>query len=48
MTEPPADYSFTCPRCSCVGSIDEQQATGQVSIICTECDWHGYIDGRTA
>lgn len=25
-----------------MGEIDEEQRKGKVSIICTECGWHGY------
>ncbi len=37
-----------CPRCKTWGDIDADQAAGRVSLVCSECGWHGYIDGRTA
>lgn len=37
-----------CPECSTWGEIDEDQMKGAVSMICTECGWHGYIGGDSA
>lgn len=36
---------FRCPN-GHLGRIDEEQAAGDVSIICTadDCDFHGYVD----
>lgn len=36
------NYDFYCPECNKLGSIDEEQQLGQVSIICSRCGWHGY------
>lgn len=33
---------FRCPN-GHLGRIDGEQAAGDVSIICTECDFHGYV-----
>lgn len=37
-----------CPECSTWGDVDGEQLGGTVSLICSECGWHGYIDGRSA
>lgn len=37
-----------CPNCEVWGDIDEEQLAGTVSLVCPECNWHGYIDGRVA
>lgn len=37
-----------CPQCKTWADVDEEQLTGTVSLVCEICDWHGYIDGRTA
>ena len=29
-----------CPKCGSLGKIDEDQATGKVSILCSECGYH--------
>lgn len=39
---------FKCPDCGSIGRIDDEQASGQVSIICSECRWHGYVDNVKA
>ena len=31
-----------CPRCKCLGSIDEEQEEGKVSLICPICGHHYY------
>lgn len=36
-------YIFTCPA-GHIGYIDEEQAEGEVSIICDQCDFHGFVD----
>lgn len=33
-----------CSNCGALGRIDEDQAEGRVSIICSECGYH-YIKG---
>lgn len=33
-----------CPRCESLHTLDEEQAAGIVSIICTVCNWHGYAE----
>lgn len=37
-----ADSRFRCPN-GHIGIIDEEQEAGDVSIICTVCDFHGYV-----
>jgi hypothetical protein len=37
-----------CPSCDTFGDVDADQLGGSVSLICSECGWHGFIDGRTA
>ena len=34
---------FRCPGCKGLGRIDQEQADSKVSIICTQCGWHGYV-----
>lgn len=38
--------SFKCPN-GHIGLIDEEQAQGTVSIICDQCDFHGYVKDGT-
>lgn len=37
-----------CPNCGDWEDIDKDQLDGTVSMICSKCEWHGYIDGRLA
>jgi predicted RNA-binding Zn-ribbon protein involved in translation (DUF1610 family) len=37
-----------CPDCGQWADVDADQLAGDVSLVCPECGWHGYIDGRTA
>jgi hypothetical protein len=37
-----------CPACGTWGDVDADQLRGEVSLVCEICEWHGYIDGRTA
>lgn len=37
-----------CPGCDAWGDVDADQLEGRVSLVCSECDWHGYIGGNTA
>lgn len=37
---------FRCAK-GHLGRIDQEQADGKVSIICTECGWHGYVSEGT-
>lgn len=39
----PKRFMFRCPN-GHVGRIDREQAVGDVSIICRECEFHGYAD----
>ncbi len=32
----------TCPKCGIVGLMDEDQAAGDVSLVCPSCDHHYY------
>lgn len=36
------EYWFRCPKCGLLGTIDEDQAHGRVSIQCVtlDCDFH--------
>ena len=39
-------YWFRCPS-GHLGTIDQEQKEGKVSIICDQCSFHGYIsDGQ--
>ncbi len=42
MTDDEIHYWFTCPTCRLMGSIDEDQAEGRISIQCItpDCDFH--------
>jgi len=31
-----------CPKCKCLGTIDEEQESGKVSLICPTCGHHYY------
>lgn len=33
-----------CPRCNVWADADDDQLTGLVSLVCSECEWHGYVD----
>lgn len=33
-----------CPGCHQWADLDEEQAAGNVSLICENCGWHGYIN----
>jgi hypothetical protein len=37
-----------CPGCGCWGDCDGDHLAGRISILCPECGWHGWIDGRKA
>lgn len=37
---------FRCPN-GHLGRIDDDQQNGEVSIVCTECSFHGYVDEGT-
>jgi len=41
-SEWPHDHWFRCPACGSLGRIDRSQYEGEVSIICTDCAFHGY------
>lgn len=41
MTEEKLHW-FKCPKCGSLGRVDEEQNEGRMSIVCTECGWHGY------
>jgi len=34
------EYWFCCPKCNAIGSIDEDQLLGRVSILHEECGFH--------
>lgn len=38
---------FRCPLCGTWGDLDEPDNLAP-SIICSECGWHGFHDGRSA
>lgn len=33
-----------CPECDVWGDIDNEQANGDISLICPKCEWYGYIN----
>lgn len=33
-------FWFRCPGCRGLGTIDEDQASGRVPILCKGCGWH--------
>jgi len=41
-------HQAECPGCGNWADIDEEQLNNRVSLVCEECQWHGYIDGRLA
>lgn len=38
--------SHTCRECGALGRIDEDQAVGRVSIICSECGAHYTLEAE--
>jgi hypothetical protein len=35
-----------CPGCGQWADVDAEQWCGDVSLICPECGWHGYVRGE--
>lgn len=36
-----------CPECETWADMDDEQVVGEVSLVCTECGWHGYVGGAS-
>ena len=39
-------FWFTCPQCSAVGKMDDDQRCGRVSVQCPNCEYHKTHDWR--